>query len=72
MNHTELRWIEIADERLFCLEAAAGRMQMTNASAKRKSPTAAHHFPGLCQAMSSLPARVLSALHKHHSPMGRR
>jgi hypothetical protein len=62
MNQTELRWIEIADERHFRQEAMSERADMLNLFAQQP-PTAGRCMPALRAAISALPSRVLSALH---------
>jgi hypothetical protein len=69
MYQTQLRWIEIADERHFCEAALAERVGPADLSA---APVAPRCFPPVRTATSSLPSRMLSmlqircrALHHH-------
>jgi len=63
MHNTELRWIEIADERHFREEVATERRKPAKPRTERKSPFTQHRLPTLCGAMSSLPSRILDVLH---------
>jgi hypothetical protein len=65
MHHTELRWIEIADERLFCTEFAAQHVNSARPSGGQNSTVSRYRLPMFCAAMVSLPLRALNALYLH-------